>query len=142
MLNNNSKLTKVEIRYLCPMIAMISSGKTSILKVIYDIDFLEVSAGVGTKFVTIIRYNPEVATFKTTILEQKTNTIGGKYPYITRNGITNYKEFPLGGLLAQELDINYNEKFYNSEMYENTYHPHYRIIEKNVFEKFIKPFCK
>lgn len=66
-----------------------------------------------------IRYNPEIATFKTTILESKTNTIGGKYPYITRNGITNYKEFPLGGLLAQELDINYNEKFYNQDMYEN-----------------------
>ena len=31
---------------------------------------------------------------------------------------------------------------HHSEMYENTYHPHYRIIEKNVFEKFIKPFCK
>jgi len=53
-------LTKVEIRNLSPMIAMISSGKTSILKVIYDIDFLETSPGIGTKFVTIIRYNPEV----------------------------------------------------------------------------------
>ncbi len=29
---------------------------------------------------------------------------------------------------------------HHSEMYENIYHPHYRIIEKNVFEKFIKPF--
>ena len=29
---------------------------------------------------------------------------------------------------------------HHSEMYENIYHPHYRIIEKNAFEKFIKPF--
>ena len=29
---------------------------------------------------------------------------------------------------------------HHSEMYENVYHPHYRIIEKNAFEKFIKPF--
>ena len=57
---SNSELSRIEIRYLCPMIAMISSGKTSILNVIYDTNFLEVSAGVGTKFVTIIRYNPEV----------------------------------------------------------------------------------
>ena len=29
---------------------------------------------------------------------------------------------------------------HHSDMYENVYHPHYRIIEKNAFEKFIKPF--
>ena len=29
---------------------------------------------------------------------------------------------------------------HHSDLYENTYHPHYRIIEKNAFEKFIKPF--
>ena len=29
---------------------------------------------------------------------------------------------------------------HHSDLYENTYHPHYRIIEKNVFEKYIKPF--
>ena len=52
--------TKVEIKNLCPMIAMISAGKTSILKVIFDVDFLEVSAGIGTKFVNIIRYNPNI----------------------------------------------------------------------------------
>ena len=51
-----------------------------------------------------IRYNPTVDTFKTTILEQKTDTIGGRYPFITRNGATYYKEFPIGGLLAQEID--------------------------------------
>ena len=31
---------------------------------------------------------------------------------------------------------------HHSEMYENVYHPHYRIIEKNAFAKFIKPFIK
>ena len=31
---------------------------------------------------------------------------------------------------------------HHSEMYENIYHPHYRIIEKNACEKFIKPFIK
>ena len=29
---------------------------------------------------------------------------------------------------------------HHSDLYENIYHPHYRIIEKNVFEKYIKPF--
>ena len=31
---------------------------------------------------------------------------------------------------------------HHSDLYENTYHPHYRIIEKNVFEKYIKSFIK
>ena len=29
---------------------------------------------------------------------------------------------------------------HHSDIYENTYHPHYRIIEKDVFENYIKPF--
>ena len=52
--------SKIEIKYLCPLIGMISSGKTTLLKVLFDIDFLESSAGIGTKFVNIIRYNPNV----------------------------------------------------------------------------------
>lgn len=51
-----------------------------------------------------IRYNPKVDSFKTNLLEQKTDTIGGRFPYITRNGETWYKQFPVGGLIAQELD--------------------------------------
>ena len=51
---------KILINNLCPMIAVISAGKTSILKVLFDFDFLTTSAGIGTKFVNIIRYNPEV----------------------------------------------------------------------------------
>lgn len=53
-----------------------------------------------------IRYNPKIDSFKTTLLEQKTDTIGGRFPFITRNGATNYKQFPIGGLIAQELDNN------------------------------------
>ena len=53
-------MTKIEIKNLCPMIALISAGKTSLLKVFFDVDFLEATAGIGTKFVNIIRYNPDV----------------------------------------------------------------------------------
>jgi hypothetical protein len=40
-----------------------------------------------------VKFNPKVTSFKTNILETKTNTIGSKYPFIFRNGIVNYKEF-------------------------------------------------
>lgn len=52
-----------------------------------------------------IRYNPEVSSFKITVLEQKSDTLGGRFPFITRNGDTYYREFPIAGLLAQELDV-------------------------------------
>ena len=32
-----------------------------------------------------IKYNPKVSSFKDTILEQKTDTIGGKYPFFFKN---------------------------------------------------------
>lgn len=51
-----------------------------------------------------IKYNPKVATFKTDVLEQKIDTIGSKHPFIFRNGIVNYKEFSLSGLLSYMSD--------------------------------------
>ena len=51
-----------------------------------------------------IRYNPKMSSFKTTILEQKTDTIGGKYPFFFRNGNVAYKELPIGGLISYHAD--------------------------------------
>jgi hypothetical protein len=47
-----------------------------------------------------IRFNGKMNTFKTSLLEQKVNTIGNKYPFIFRNGNVAYKEFPLNGLIS------------------------------------------
>lgn len=51
-----------------------------------------------------IRFNPQVASFKADILEQKVDTIGSKYPFIFRNGRVNYKDFPIGGLISYLAD--------------------------------------
>ena len=51
-----------------------------------------------------IKYNPKVTSFKETILEQKTNTLGGKYPFFFRNGNVRYKEFPISGLISYLSD--------------------------------------
>ena len=53
-----------------------------------------------------IRFNPKVSSFKETHLESKLNTIGSKYPFIFRNGIINYKEFPISGLISYKADNN------------------------------------
>ena len=78
-----------------------------------------------------IRYNPEMASFKTTLLESKSNTIGGRFPYITRNGETYYKEFPIGGLLAQELDV--DNSF--SNFYYGQAHRHSTTVRQNIYDE-------
>ena len=47
-----------------------------------------------------IRFNPKMSSFKATKLEQKLDTIGSKYPFIFKNGIVDYKEFPISGLIS------------------------------------------
>lgn len=59
-----------------------------------------------------IRFNPKVTSFKTVYQESKKNTLGSKYPYIFRNGITAYKEFQISGLLSYLMD---NDKHFVSK---------------------------
>lgn len=51
-----------------------------------------------------IRFNPQVSSFQTTILESKMETIGSKYPFITRNGSVGYKDIPISGLISYQMD--------------------------------------
>jgi hypothetical protein len=51
-----------------------------------------------------IRFNPKISSFKTTLLETKMDTIGGKYPFFFRNGNVGYKEFPISGLISMLMD--------------------------------------
>jgi hypothetical protein len=51
-----------------------------------------------------IRFNPKVSTFKHDILETKTETMGSKHPFVTRNGNVNYVELALSGLISYQMD--------------------------------------
>lgn len=53
-----------------------------------------------------IKYNPKVSSFKNTLLESKMDTLGGKHPFIFRNGNVNYKEFSISGLISMLMDEN------------------------------------
>lgn len=53
-----------------------------------------------------VKFNPKISSFKTTIQETKTDTIGGKYPMFYRNGTLGYKEFPINGLISYHMDDN------------------------------------
>lgn len=51
-----------------------------------------------------IKYNPKVSSVKKDLLETKTDTIGGKHPFIFRNGRVYYTEFPISGLISYQMD--------------------------------------
>lgn len=51
-----------------------------------------------------VQYNPQISSFKTTIGEQKQDTLGGKYPFFLRNGDMGYKEIPISGLISYKAD--------------------------------------
>ena len=54
--------------------------------------------------VLAIALNPKISSMKTTTLEQKTDTIGSKYPFFFRNGAIGYKELPINGLISYRMD--------------------------------------
>ena len=53
-----------------------------------------------------IRFNPKMTSFKIDRLETKMDTIGSKYPFFFRNGIVEYREFPIAGLISYLADNN------------------------------------
>lgn len=59
-----------------------------------------------------IRFNPKVSSFKTVVMESKKTTLGGKFPFIFRNGSVEYKEFPINGLISYMMD---NDEFFLSK---------------------------
>ena len=51
-----------------------------------------------------VKFNPNVSNFKINVSDNIVTTIGGKYPYITRNGNMRYRTFSLSGTIAYEMD--------------------------------------
>ena len=92
-------------------------------------DFEDIFLWDGKKQVRI-RFNPKVSTFKTTVSEQKLETIGGHYPFIFKNGIINYKEFPISGLITYNAD--------NDELFVN-YEKDLGIVLPSQFKRLKNP---
>ena len=53
-----------------------------------------------------LKYNNVMNSYTYNYSESKTDTIGGQYPYITRNGNTKYRTFPVNGLISFNMDEN------------------------------------
>ena len=66
---------------------------------VFDHAFL---TGEGTQL--CVRFNPNIGSFSRKVSDNIINTIGGKYPYITRNSAMDYRVFSLSGTIAYEMD--------------------------------------
>lgn len=75
-------------------------------------DFEDIFLYDGEKQVKV-RFNPQVSSFKATRLESKMDTLGSQFPFIFRNNVVNYKEFPIAGLISYIADN--NQLFVNYE---------------------------
>lgn len=51
-----------------------------------------------------LMFNQTVNTFKHSVLVSKQDTLGGKYPHLSKNGYAYYAEFPISGLISFQMD--------------------------------------
>lgn len=83
-----------------------------------------------------IKFNPKVTSLKQTMLESKTDTIGGKYPFIFRNPRVSYKEFPISGLISYHSD---EEELFLTEQEYNLVEKTTNLTGENIgSERFFK----
>ena len=109
-----------------------------------------------------IRLNPTVSSFKRNVVESNTVTIGGKFPFIKRNGYTYYRSFPIGGLISSQMETGdvfttklelyygeenvqryekYNKEHRISEDYDFTYEREFREkVEEFLMDNTVKLF--
>jgi hypothetical protein len=124
-----TKSTKASVKYI-----------KSPLMVIFDDMFLT------TKDRQLkIKFNPTVSSFKRTIQESRTDTIGSQFPFVRRNGYANYAQFPIGGLISFQIDeselfTSLEELFGENLKLYTSYNNNHRITSANdiVYEKLFK----
>lgn len=51
-----------------------------------------------------VSFNPKISSFKPVLQESLKTTLGNKYPFVLRNGVVNYKELSLSGLISYLTD--------------------------------------
>lgn len=92
-----------------------------------------------------IKFNPTVSSFKRTIQESRTDTLGSQFPFVRRNGHADYAQFPIGGLISFQIDeselFTSLEELFGEHLYLYTdYNNNHRITEANniVYEKLFK----
>ena len=113
---------KIEERKIIPIVAMISAGKSKFLNVLFNIDFSGCKAGIGTKFVNILRYNPSIQ--KPIFYHLNIEKENGKYVFY-KDSNSEVKEGEkeiieenkkINNLLVESISYKYEDIFYMTEI--------------------------
>jgi len=51
-----------------------------------------------------LKFNGEVSSYKYTVSENSSETIGSQYPFVMRNGNVNYRQFSISGMISTLVD--------------------------------------
>jgi len=130
---------KIEERKIIPIAAKISAGKSKLLNVLFNIDFLESKAGIGTKFVNILRYNPKIQ--KPIFYHLKVEKENGKYVFY-KDPNSEVKEGEkeileenkkLNSIFADSPVIKYEDIFYMTEVNEVQFIKDKKFLLKHDF---------
>lgn len=93
-----------------------------------------------------LKYDFQISSYKTNISENKTDTIGSKYPFIRRNGNMYYRSFPITGTITHYMD---NVQFFTDKATpnenleksnENYFNSHYDYIQERRFREQVEQF--
>lgn len=78
-----------------------------------------------------IKFDPSISSFKRTLMESRTETIGAKYPFIKRNGNTNYRQFPISGTISHLIDTNEHLLTSREEVFKDSLDNYNKFNEDN-----------
>lgn len=92
----------------------VASTTTSAVKVSFEDIFLS-----DENTMLAVRYNPNISNFKYVTQEAITNTLGGKYPIIRKNGDTRYRQFSLSGTLFMNASSYTNSQTLPASWHQN-----------------------
>lgn len=117
----------IKMRKIVPVVARTSAGKSNLLNVLYNINFLECKPDIATKFINLLRYNPDINEpifFRLKLIKEKEKyifyrdedfeEISGEQNIIDENKRINR-------VLANEKEINYEKIFYMTELKESPF---------------------
>lgn len=85
-----------------------------------------------------LRHDTTISNFQYTVMESKTDTLGGKYPFIRRNGDTYYRQFPLAGLITHFNENDYPDEYLAENLIHNASNGDGNPPMEDSFSKKIK----
>lgn len=74
--------------------------------------------------------NQKLSSFKHTVLQNKQDTLGSKYPFLTRNGYAYYAEFPISGTISFVMD---NDQTFFTQRKDGYYYQDELVIPRDKF---------